>query len=166
VKVTLATPLPELGEFFVVRTNGWAGWLIRVVTRSSVNHAGVYVGDGRVVEAQPHGAVLGYVAAYPGAIWSGPAITEGRGQQIADAARGLLGTPYSWLDCLAIGLAKIFGHALPGFIRRRLSRPNVAMCSQLCDLAYLAAGVHLFDDNRLPGDVSPGDLYDLILKEK
>ena len=154
--------MPEVGEFFVVRTNGWAAWLIRAVTRSEVNHAGIYVGGGRVVEAQPSGAVLGYTIVYPGAIWSGAAITQGRGQRIADAALGLRGTPYSWLDCLAIGLADIFGHALPKPIRDRLRLPNHLMCSQLVDTAYLAAGVHLFDDNRLPGDVSPGDLYDLI----
>ena len=159
--------MPEVGEFGVTRTGGWGGWLIRAVTRSEVNHAFVYVGDGRIVEAEPAGAQLGYAAAYPGAIWSGPAITQGRGQQIADAARGLLGTPYSWLDCLAIGLAHIFGgHRLPLFIRRRIMRTDRLMCSALTDYAYHLAGVQLYDDGRLFGDVSPGDLLQLILKEK
>jgi hypothetical protein len=32
------------------------------------------------------------------------------------------------------------------------------ICSQLVDRCYDIAGVHLFDDGRKPGDVSPGDL--------
>ena len=158
--------MPEVGEFFVVRTGGWAGWLIRTVTRSSVNHAGVYVGNGRIVEAEPHGARLGYADAYPDAIWSGAAITQGKGPEIQQAALKLLGTPYSWLDCAAIGLADIFGgHRLPLFIRRRIERTDRLMCSALVDYAYHLAGVQIYDDGRLFGDVSPGDLYDLNQKE-
>ena len=36
------------------------------------------------------------------------------------------------------------------------------ICSQLVDEAYKRAGVQLFDDNRLPGDVDPNDLWELI----
>ena len=36
------------------------------------------------------------------------------------------------------------------------------ICSQLVDEAYARAGVQLFDDGRLPGDVTPADLYGLI----
>jgi hypothetical protein len=36
------------------------------------------------------------------------------------------------------------------------------ICSQLVDLCYLRAGAHLFDDGRLPGDVTPGDLWKLL----
>jgi hypothetical protein len=36
------------------------------------------------------------------------------------------------------------------------------ICSQLVDEAYLRAGVHLFDDGRDPGDVTPGDLLYVI----
>lgn len=154
--------MPEPGEFGVVRTGGWAGWLIRVVTRSTVNHAFVYICNGLLVEAEPSGARYGYADAYPDAIWSGPAITEGKGRQIANEAIALIGTPYSWLDCLAIGLAKISGRALPGFIRSRIERTDRLMCSALCDYAYHLAGVELYDDGRLFGDVSPGDLLLLI----
>jgi hypothetical protein len=30
------------------------------------------------------------------------------------------------------------------------------------DFAYDMAGVHLFSDGRIPGDVTPGDLYRLL----
>jgi hypothetical protein len=40
------------------------------------------------------------------------------------------------------------------------------ICSQLVDEAYLRAGVHLFDDGRLPGDVTPGDLWWLLQRDR
>lgn len=153
---------PQLGDFFVVRTNGLAAWGIRLVTGSTVNHAGIYVGDDRIVEANPGGADLSPVSYYPEAIWASYPLTDRQREDIALGARAVIGTPYSWTDCAAIGLAKLFGRALPAFVRRRLSRPDRLMCSQLVDEVYLEAGVHLFDDGRLPGDVSPGDLYDLL----
>jgi cell wall-associated NlpC family hydrolase len=145
-----------------VRTGGWAAAGIRLVTGSTVNHAGVYVGNGLIVEAEPNGAVLSHSRNYPDAIWSRLDLTPKQRDAIAAAARAKVGTPYSWTDCAAIGLAKILGHALPPFVRSRLSRPDRLMCSQLTDLCYHEAGVDLFADGRLPGDVSPGDLYDLI----
>jgi len=154
--------VPEVGEFGVVRTDGWAGLGIRLVTRSTVNHAFVCVGDGLIVEAQPAGARLAQASLYPGALWSGPGLTAGRGEAIAAAARALVGTPYSWVDCAAIGLTDLFGWHVPETVRRRLNRRDRLMCSQLCDEAYRRAGVQLFADGRIPGDCSPADLLALI----
>lgn len=154
--------MPEVGEFGVVRTNGWAGRLIRWTTRSVVNHAFVCVGDGLIVEAQPAGARLAHASLYPGALWSGPGLTAGRGEAIAVAALALIGTPYSWVDCAAIGLTDLFGWHVPEAVRRRLNRRDRLMCSALCDEAYRRAGVQLYDDGRVAGDVSPQDLLLLI----
>jgi hypothetical protein len=41
---------------------------------------------------------------------------------------------------------------------------HALICSQLVDRACELAGVHLFDDGRLSGQVTPGDLYTLGLK--
>jgi len=154
--------VPDLGSYAVVRTNGWAGLGIRIITRSTVNHAFVYVGDGLIVEAQPAGARLAPASLYPGALWSGPGLTAGRGEAIAAAARTLVGTPYSWVDCAAIGLTDVFGWHVPEAVRRRLNRRDRLMCSQLADTAYASAGVALFADGRVPGDCSPADLLALI----
>ncbi len=158
--------MPDLGEFGVVRTNGWAGLGIRIITRSTVNHAFVYVGDGLIVEAQPAGARLAPASLYPGALWSGPGLTAGLGEAIAAAARALVGTPYSWVDCAAIGLTDTLGWHVPEAVRRRLNRRDRLMCSQLVDTAYALGGVHLYDDGRIAGDVSPGDLLLLIQTRK
>lgn len=164
----MSTYQPSHGEFGCVRTNDPAGLLIRTVTRSKVNHVFVYVGKDdkgydRIVEAEPKGARLGYVWEYSGIHWSGPAMTQGHGVEIADAAMKLIGTPYSWEDCACIGLADIFGgHRLPLVIRKRIESTCHLMCSALTDYAYHLGGVQLFDDGRLFGDVSPGDLDNLI----
>jgi cell wall-associated NlpC family hydrolase len=158
--------VPNLGDFGVARTNGWAAPWIRLITRSTVNHAFVYVGNGRIVEANPSGAAVGNVSEYPHAIWSHMALTTQQRHAIANAADTLVGTPYSWVDDVCIGLADLFGWHVPEPFRQmvidRLGWKGRLMCSQLVDVAYSKAGVTLFPDGRIPGDVSPGDLLHLI----
>ena len=156
---------PALGAFGVTATNGWKAWVIRAVTRSTVNHAFVAVGNGRIIEANPFGADLGWVGEYPHAIWS-DAPPDGKGPAVAAAAIRLKGTPYSWIDDACIGLADVFGWHVPEPVRKRLTRRTRLMCSQLVDTAYRDAGLELFHDGRIAGDVSPGDLLDVILAEK
>ena len=40
------------------------------------------------------------------------------------------------------------------------------ICSQLVDQCYLEAGIHLYDDGRDPGDVTPADLAELVSERK
>lgn len=154
--------MPDTGDFAVMATSGWKARVIRWVTRSPVNHAVLHVGDGQIVEAQPHGARLSPAATYPAAIWSAMSLTAEQRASIAVHGRSHVGAPYSWLDDAAIALADVFGRKLPLFIRRRLSRPDRLQCAQLVDLSYHEAGIHLFTDGRLFGDVAPADLYQLI----
>jgi cell wall-associated NlpC family hydrolase len=129
-----------------------------------VNHAFVYVGDGQIVEANPSGAAVGKVTEYPHAIWSHMALTTQQRHAIANAADTLVGTPYSWVDDVCIGLADLFGWHVPEPVRARLNRRDRLQCAQLVDTAYAKAGVHLFQ-GRVPGDVSPQDLLALIQHE-
>lgn len=156
--------MPQPGDYFVVRTNGWAAFLIRAVTRSTVNHAGILLYGGRVIEGRPGGAGFIDAAAYPDAIWSTIPLTDVERTSVVAHALNHAGAPYSWVDCAAIGLAKVFGWHLPQAVRDRLSDKSQLMCSGLVDLSYEEAGIHLFNDGRIPGSVSPGDLYDLIDK--
>ena len=152
---------PQPGQFFTVRTNGWQAWVIRVVTRSPVNHAGLCVGDGQVIEGQPAGAAFFPDDHYPNAVWSTIPLTPDQGLRIAAIGRTKVGTPYNWVDVIGIGLTRLFGARVPKFIRDRVSNPASLFCSQLVDECYLEAGVHLFTDGRLPGSVSPDDMYRL-----
>lgn len=156
--------MPEVGEFGLVHGSGWVGAGIRLVTRSDVAHAFVYVGHGLIVEAEASGAVLSPVHKYKQVLWSGSELTEGRGAAIARQARSLLGTPYSFLGVAALGIALITDTHVPRWAQRRLDDDGDLFCSQLVDVAYRNAGVQLFDDGRWPGAVSPASLESLILR--
>lgn len=77
-------------------------------------------------------------------------------ERIVTEARNLLGTPYSLLDYAALAAWHL--HLPSAAIRRRVQASGHMLCSQLVDAAYAAAGIQLFDDARLPGDVMPSDL--------
>ncbi|HJQ00105.1 MAG TPA: hypothetical protein VJ851_00765 [Jatrophihabitans sp.] len=153
---------PQLGDYGVVRTGGLWAWLIRFGTRSKVNHAFVYVGDGMIVEAQPGGAVQSPGWRYSRiTAWSNLNLTDAERADIVRWAKAQIGVPYGWPDIAALGLA--CEGIRSGWVAKRIEREDRLICSQLVDKAYVLAGVHLFEDGRLPGQVTPGDLYDLIL---
>jgi len=148
---------PQPGDYGVERTRGFTAWAIRVATRSAFSHAFVVVRDGYVVEARSKGAVCRPLGIRD-AIYSSDAIKLSASDRngIVIEAEDLIDTPYGWLDIVSIGLLQ-YG-IRPKFIRDRVKRTDRLICSQLCDLACLRAGVHLFDDDRLAQDVTPGDM--------
>jgi cell wall-associated NlpC family hydrolase len=151
---------PRAGAFGLVRTGGWAAWLIRVGTRSTVNHAFVYIGDGRIIEAEPDGATESDVSKYSSVIWSAVPMTDEQSSAIVAWAKAQKGVPYGWLDIAVLSLAAFGIHNR--WIDRRIENTHYLICSQLVDKAYELGDVHLFDDGRLPGQVTPGDLLRLI----
>lgn len=162
---------PGRGDFGVVSTPGLAAEIIRWGTESNVNHAFLYVGDGLLIEARPGGAGYAHIDKYNGLTveWSTGAVPLDDVQRlkVIAHARTLVGTPYGWLDILAIGLTqrragRLINVDAPPWWVRRVNDTHTLICSQLVDLAYYLAGVDLFTDTRLPGLVSPGDLHRLI----
>lgn len=168
------------GSFFLAAAEGWAGYGIALGealagSPSRYTHAGVILdADGTVLEAEPHGARIGNVRAYKHTLISdGPVrqwaldwadrypgasrvpIPEKRAT-IVEEARKLVGVPYSALDYFA--LAALHLHLPSTWIRHRVQTSGHMICSQLVDAVYERAGIHLFDDGRLPGDVMPSDL--------
>lgn len=166
--VMTETYTPEPGEFFVERTSGLAGRLIRLGTDSDVNHAGTYLGKGLTLEAEPGGAKVCQMdaARMDRVLWSGMnpllRLSLVEGQHVVEQAMTHEGDRYSWVDVGSIGWSKLTGGHVPSFIRSRLADPHMNMCSQLVDVIRAECGIHLFVDHRLPGDVSPGDLRALI----
>lgn len=169
---------PPVGTIGVVSTahaasllTRFTSWVIRFDTESPVNHAFVYVGKGQILEARPRGSGFSRWDFYPGTIWLAsikppdkPAVV-----QAAEALK-LCGIPYNWLDLVAIGIAQRrwspelqqqwdAGHE-PWWVKR-VSDDGRLICSQLCDLYYRRLGRRLFNDGRLSGLVSPGDLLAL-----
>jgi hypothetical protein len=82
---------------------------------------------------------------------------------VATAARGLVRTPYSWLDYQAIALHHL--HIPAPHLKSYIMSTKHMICSQLADETALRGGWHLFDDGRWPGYVPPCDLYRLYRQE-
>jgi uncharacterized protein YycO len=162
---------PEPGDFGVVRISGGAGLAIRLAQWlvgdgfATYQHAVVYVGEDRIVEAEPGGAVVAALDRYDGVPirWSSGlvALTDEQRTLVVEAALGFRGVGYSFADYLAI-----FSHRfrLPGSsaLKQYVATTRHMICSQLVDAAYEAAGVHLFDDGRWHGYVTPGQLARLL----
>lgn len=161
---------PQRGDFFVTQISGSVGVLISVgewLNGSRFgpwDHAGVYVGDGQVVEAEPGGARLAGLDEYAGRpiAWSSGKVelTEEQRTAVVAAARARIGTPYSAADYFAIA-AHRFHLPVPG-LRKFIASSGHLICSALVDRVFLDAGVHLYDDGRWEGYVTPADLASLI----
>jgi hypothetical protein len=161
---------PGVGDFGVVKTPGNVGDLIRLGQwlngdgYADYEHAFVVVRDGQVIEGRPSGAGYNHVTAYPGAAYY-TCPDNARGA-VANAAAGLIGRGYSWADYFALAAVRFHLDLIAPPLRSYVESSGRLICSQLVDYAYQLAGVQLFDDGRLPGDVTPGDLYGLILQQQ
>lgn len=171
------------GAFFLTTVDGWTGrWVAAaqafVRGGSQFTHAGLVLDRGQLLEAQPGGAIISSVEKLsdyaeqgrplmvcdrPVRRWLAehsmtPYTEQVLRAEICDKARYLEGVPYSFLDYLALAMAE---WKLPGWemVRDRVESSQHLICSALVDRAYCWAGVHLFDDGRLSGDVTPGDLH-------
>jgi cell wall-associated NlpC family hydrolase len=161
----MTEPLP--GDFGLTKIGGLAGLFVNfgqwfVGDFAPVQHALVYVGDGRVVQAMPDGAEgIPLEEASPVVQWSTGLIdlTPEQREGISLLALQLVGTPYSFLDYVSIALERL--GVRPKFIRDHVASTGHLICSQLVVLAYERAGVDLFP-GTFPGDCTPGDLYKLL----
>lgn len=170
------------------RTGWWvalAQTLVGIPSRWT--HAGIVGYNGVLYEAAPGGVVLASVAdleGRPHVVCDAPvevalaklfASAEQGGHQYAPggkkaveyAVRGnvvraavrLLGTPYSFLDYLALGLHHLAPKArLTRWARQRVQDSGHLICSAFVDRVFQRAGIHLYTDGRLHGDVTPSDL--------
>ncbi len=124
-------------------------------------HALIAVGDGTIVEARPDGAVRvpEGQATGDGIWWWAPLVGQSVRVMAAEAAVGMVGTPYGWVDYAALAAVRLgLRHVLPG-VEHRAASDTTMICSQLVAAAYEKAGIQL-----VPGhpawDVTPADLAD------
>lgn len=155
-------PLP--GDFGLVSISGMGGWGVRLGQWllgdgwSDFHHAFLVLDNGEILEAEPGGARIVPRANYDGtnAVYSDWELTDTQRADLVLIGRSLVGTPYSWLDYLSLALLRF--RTRPAWLKRYVEDPSHLICSQLCDLVYLRAGLHMFDDGRDPADVTPADL--------
>jgi len=157
------------GTIGLTRIGGLLGWLIGfgqwlIRDGSRYTHVFVVLEDGEtIVEAMPGGARLNKLSHYTES--GGPLgfvrmnLHPAERERICYEARQMVGRPYGFANYFLIALT-FFG-IKPQRLTRYVASERSVICSQLADIAYARAGVQLFDDGRLSGVVSPGDLANL-----
>jgi cell wall-associated NlpC family hydrolase len=164
--------MPEPGDFEVVKMGGDSGKLIRVAQFlngsgfSNYEHARLYIGDGKCVQAEPGGAAIVDYDPNDGGMWSTGAIkltNDDRAVITTSAvgyARAHVG--YSEADYFALAAHRLhMGLLVPG-LRDYVESSGHMICSQLVDKCYQNAKIQLFKDGRWNGYVTPGDLAELL----
>lgn len=159
---------PQPGDFGLSVIGGFGGWWVNLGQSltgdsSRYTHAFVVLPGGKVIEAMPGGARIADLSDYldgQDVIFSRMRLTDFERENIVAHAESFEGVPYSFLDYLSLALVHF--NIRPKWLRKYIKDSGHMICSQLVDEAYLRAGVHLFDDGRDPGDVTPGDLLYVI----
>lgn len=167
----MTTIPPQPGDFAVVSVGGPVGRAIAVGEWlngdgfGDFEHAFIYIGSGRVIQAEPGGAAEAALTPHAQILWSSDVIplTDPQRKAICDAARGYVGVPYSFADYAALAAHRLHIPA-PG-LRAYIGSSKSMICSQLVDQCYADAGVHLYTDSRWPGFVTPASLAGLIRRQ-
>lgn len=153
-------PLP--GDIGCTTIEGDVGWLIRFGQWlngsgfANYEHCFVLINGGKIVEAEPGGARIADLTEYDPRTVAWVRCPDQYRQAVAQAARSLVGTPYSFLDYLAFALHRF--HIPAPRLRRYIQSSNHLICSALADRAAELGGWILFSDGRWDGYVDPADV--------
>ena len=154
---------PRPGDYGVVKTNGFFGKLIRLGTMSRWNHCFIYIGDNKLVEANPRGVAISSLSKYPLIAWNQhEGLTREQREKISSYARSLVGKGYSFIT-IALLVFRILGLKMLSnmnfFIN--LGKKDGFICSELVAESYSKSGVPLLNkDNSL---IVPGDLAERLI---
>lgn len=154
----------RFGQWIV--SHPFARWFSKD-TQPDYQHAFVYLGDGKLIEAEPGGARINDISEYANAevYWCvnlAHQYTLEQLENVAEEAEKFAGTPYSFLDYFAIAARRLH-IPVPG-LRAYLNSTGHVICSQLATMAYLRAGLAIYPKSLWPGYVDPMDLYYLDQK--
>lgn len=153
---------PKVGDIGLVRIGGLLGWWVALGQHLAgdscrYTHTFIVLDDNTVLAAQPGGARIDPLNKQGKAVYLQLDLTDQQRADIVLEARVLEGLPYGWLNYLAIALARF--NIRPGWLVKYIASNKSMICSQLSDEVYRRAGIQLFDDGRLPGYVTPGDIF-------
>lgn len=154
---------PKRGDYGVVKTTGWIGFLIRLATMSRWNHTFIYLGAGMIVEANPRGVEVSPASKYPQIAWNRHEdLTPEQRKKIVSHAHLLVGQRYSF-STIALLVLRIIGvKTLATKLLEKLAKKDGYICSELVAECYTKAGVNLFkkeDYLVVPGDLAERLIY-------
>jgi hypothetical protein len=155
------------GDLGFTRITGFTGWWVArgqslMGDANRFTHVFVVLDDDTVIEAMPNGARYAPLDREykTDVLYARLPLTEEQRKNIVVEARRLMSLPggirYSFTDYLALALKHWGINAR--FLRKYIQKSGRMICSQLADYLVTHAGFKLFDDDRLPQDVTPGDL--------
>jgi uncharacterized protein YycO len=160
--------VPIAGDFGLVPIKGTTGFLIRVGQWlngdgfKNYEHAFVYIGDDKIVEAEPGGARVADLSEYDGrsVLWSTDKVqlTDEQRTAVVGAAQGFVGVPYSFLDYLLLALKRL--HISVPILNKRVLESKHLICSQLVAEAEAVGGILL--TSKPAYTVTPADLANII----
>lgn len=164
---------PEPGDFEVVPIGGTGGRLIHFAQWlngdgfADYEHARLYLGDGKVVEAEPGGARIVPITPSDGGLWSTGLIvpTAAVRKKIVWTGYGCDGIGYSSMDYFALAAKRLHLDLITPGLRAYVKSSGHMICSQLVAYCYAAAGMPLFGD-EFTGDVTPADLANLLASKQ
>lgn len=139
----------------VPKDGGWASGVVAWASRSQWTHMVMAVSETVVVSQEPGGARYRPVGYFPGIVWSKFPMRPSQRRRIVRYAHSRIGTPYAWADYWAIGIALVTRSHTPEWLASYVADTKSLICSQLCDLALQAGGIHVFFDERPAGAVIP-----------
>lgn len=161
------------GDIGFTRIGGRLGWWIAIGQAltgdaNRFTHVFVVLDNNEVAEAMPSGArIQPFDREYKTEVaYVRVPLTDKQRSSLTEHLRARLGRPggikYSFTDYLALALAH-FG-IKPKWLRKYITRSDRQICSQLADYELSEAGYHVFNDGRLPQDVTPGALFFELLE--
>ena len=140
------------GWYITLRTKTFFGWAIRVLTRSEVDHAVLYLGDGEIAEATIWGTRIGRLDSYRDQLANvngAEGMTDLQRVTVCVRAKEMVPREYDW------GAIAVCALRLAGFRSRWLLRladdKDADICSELVAAAGQAAGL----DGWLCGEPEP-----------
>lgn len=149
-------------------------WLAQLINGdvSKWTHVGIVTrhqnGVATIFEARPGGAGWAFVSdAKLEKEWKEVpvALTDEQRDGIVDECFARVGTGYNWDTYFYLAAYRLNLPLLTKLFEKRVSQSEKMICSQITDDIYRVRGVHLFDDGRLPYDVTPGDIARLAEKQ-
>ena len=144
------------GQVGLIASDGaFMGRMVAWASRSNWCHCVVAISETHCVSAEPGGARVRPISFYPEIVWSAFPMRPGQRRRAVRFAIKCVGVPYAWSDFVAAGIALVTRTKTPEWLRAHVAGTDSLICSQLCDLALQAAGIHVFFDERPAGAVIP-----------
>jgi hypothetical protein len=161
------------GDIGFTRIGGRLGWWIalgQALTGDAnrFTHVFVVLDNDEVAEAMPSGArIQPFEREYKSEVaYIKVGLTPEQRTALVEHLRGRMALPggikYSFADYLALALAHFGVKAKK--LRDYIAKSSRQICSQLADYELCNVGYHVFNDGRLPQDVTPGALFFELLE--